>query len=383
MDPRGFVSQNAGRVIQTQGGFWAFVPNSLPPEITWTEALVSVLAEAERDLAKLAGRAANFSFPHLIIQPFIRNEAVISSRIEGTRASLTDLYTFEVAQLSFFEQSEDVREVYNYVRATDYGMERLKTLPFSLRLIREIHEKLMENVRGGALPPGEFRRSQNWIGPAGSTPASAPFVPPPVDEMYQALGDLENFLHTGLQLPALVRAGMIHYQFEAIHPFLDGNGRVGRLLVALLLCDWNLLPQPLLNLSTYIERHRQEYYDHLLAVSRQGAWEAWLRFFLRGVAEQARDSLYRMEHLQAIREQYQSVVATSRNRERMANVVDFLFSRPIFSIRQVALGLDMPVKTAQDYITALQKAGIVREITGYARNRIFQADEILKAVQGL
>jgi len=383
MDPREFVSQNAGRVIQTQGGFWAFVPNSLPPEITWTEALVSVLAEAERDLGKLAARAADFSFPHLIIQPFIRNEAVISSRIEGTRASLTDLYTFEVAQLSFFEQSDDVREVYNYVRATDYGMERLKTLPFSLRLIREIHEKLMENVRGGALTPGEFRRSQNWIGPAGSTPASAPFVPPPVDEMVQALGDLEKFLHTGLKIPALARAGMIHYQFEAIHPFLDGNGRVGRLLVALLLCDWKLLPQPLLNLSTYFERHRQEYYDHLLAVSRQGAWEAWLRFFLRGVAEQARDSLYRMEHLQAIREQYQSVVESSRNRERMANVVDFLFSRPIFSIRQVALGLDMPVKTAQDYITALQKAGIVREITGYARNRIFQVDEILKAIQGL
>ncbi len=383
MDPREFVSQNAGRAIQTQGGYWAFVPNPLPPEITWTEALVSVLAEAERDLAKLATRAADFSFPHLIIQPFIRNEAVISSRIEGTRASLTDLYTFEVAQLSFFEQNDDVREVYNYVRATDYGMERLKTLPFSLRLIREIHEKLMENVRGGALTPGEFRRSQNWIGPAGSTPANAPFVPPPVDEMVQALGDLEKLLHAGMQIPALARAGMIHYQFEAIHPFLDGNGRVGRLLVTLLLCDWKLLPQPLLNLSTYIERHRQEYYDHLLAVSKQGAWEAWLRFFLRGVAEQARDSLYRMEHLQAIRVQYQYVVESSRNRERMANVVDFLFSRPIFSVRQVALGLDMPIKTAQDYIAVLQKAGIVREITGYARNRIFQADEILKAVQGL
>jgi len=383
MDPREFVSQNAGRAIQTQSGYWAFVPNPLPPEITWTETLVSVLAEAERDLGKLAARAANFSFPHLIIQPFIRNEAVISSRIEGTRASLTDLFTFEVAQLSFFEHGDDVHEVFNYVRATDFGMERLKTLPFSLRLIREIHEKLMENVRGGALTPGEFRRSQNWIGPAGSTPANAPFVPPPVDEMHQALGDLEKFLHTGTQIPALARAGMIHYQFEAIHPFLDGNGRVGRLLIALLLCDWNLLPQPLLNLSTYIERHRQEYYDHLLAVSRQGAWEAWLRCFLRGVAEQARDSLYRMEHLQAIREQYQYLVESSRNRERMANVVDFLFSRPIFSVRQVAHGLDMPVKTVQDYITVLRNAGIVREITGYARNRIFQADEILKAVQGL
>ena len=282
--------------------------------------------------------------------------------------------------MSFFEQTDDVREVYNYVRATDYGLERLKTLPVSLHLIREIHEKLMENVRGGTLSPGEFRRSQNWIGPAGSSPSSALYVPPPVQEMRQALDALENFIHADTQIPPLARAGMIHYQFEAIHPFLDGNGRVGRLLVVLLLCEWGLLPQPLLNLSAYIEHYRQEYYDHLLAVSQQEAWETWLRFFLRGVSEQARDGLVRMERLQAVRIKYQSMVNIDRNPERMSAVVDFLFTRPILSVRQASDGLGIPFKTARNYIEKLVQGGQLREITGYARNRIYQADEIFKGL---
>jgi Fic family protein len=241
----------------------------------------------------------------------------------------------------------------------------------------------MENVRGETFTPGDFRRSQNWIEPAGCTPSSTPYVPPPVEEMHQALDALEKFIHANTQIPSLVRAGMIHYQFEAIHPFLDGNGRVGRLLVSLLLHEWRLLPQPLLNLSVFIERYRQEYYDHLLAVSQQGAWEAWLRFFLRGVSEQACDSLVRMERLQAIRIRYQSVVNMDRNPERMSTIIDFLFTRPIFSIRQASAGLGIPFKTMRDYIEKLVQGGLIREITGFARNRIYQADEILKAVQGI
>jgi Fic family protein len=192
---------------------------------------------------------------------------------------------------------------------------------------------------------------------------------------------LEKFIHADTQIPSLVRAGMIHYQFEAIHPFLDGNGRVGRLLIALLLCEWGLLSQPMLNLSAYIERYRQIYYDHLLGVSQQGAWETWLRFFLRGVSEQARQGVTRMETLQAIRLKYQPVVDADHKPVRMAAVVDFLFSRPIFSIRQAALALGIPFRTAENCIEKLVRAGILREITGYARNRIFQADEILKAIQ--
>jgi Fic family protein len=383
MDPKEYRSQDAGRAILAPAGFWAFLPNPLPPNITWSLPLVSALAQAERDLSQMAAQIRTFPFPRLILQPFIHNEAVISSRIEGTRASLVDLYRYETTQLSFLEPTGDVHEVYNYVRALNYGLERLDTLPVSLRLIRELHGKLMENVRGGTLTPGEFRRSQNWIGPVGSTPSTAPYVPPPVEEMHQALDALEKFIHTDTEIPPLVRNAMIHYQFEAIHPFLDGNGRVGRLLCVLLLCEWNLLPHPVLNLSSYIEHYRQEYYDSLLAVSQKGAWEAWLCFFLRGVSEQARDGVKRMERLQDIRKKYQAVIDSDRQPARMTAVVDFLFSRPILSVRQAADSLDIPFKTTQAYLAKLEQSGILREITGYARNRIFQADEILKAFQDL
>lgn len=380
MDRKAYRSEEAGKVVLTKLGYWAFIPNSLPPKISWSSSLVSILSEAERDLSQLSTLIRAFRFPSLLIQPFMRNEAVISSRIEGTHASLIDVYTYETAQLSFFERTDDVREVYNYVRAMNYGLERLKTLPVSLRLIRELHETLMEGVRGGSLTPGEFRQSQNWIGPVGSTPATAPYVPPPVEEMHQALDAFEKFIHTDTDIPPLIRAGMIHYQFEAIHPFLDGNGRVGRLLIVLLLCEWGLLSQPLLNLSVYIEHYRQEYYDLLLGVSQHGNWEAWLRFFLRGISEQARESVFRMERLQEIRAKYQPMVDQDRNSLRMAAVIDYLFSRPVLTVRQATDGLGIPFKTAQAYLSKLVQAGVLREITGFARNRIFQADEILRAV---
>ena len=382
MDPKAYQSEKSGKAVLTQLGYWAFIPNPLPPDISWSSSLVSILSEAERDLSRLSTLISAFPFPSLLIQPFMRNEAVISSRIEGTHASLIDVYAYETAQLSFFERTDDVREVHNYVRAMDYGLERLNTLPISLRMIRELHEKLMEGVRGGTLTPGEFRRSQNWIGPMGSTPSTAPYVPPPVEEMHQALDALEKFIHSDTDIPPLIRAAMIHYQFEAIHPFLDGNGRVGRLLMVLLLCEWGLLSQPLLNLSIYIEHYRQAYYDLLLGVSQKGDWEAWLRFFLRGVSEQARESVFRMERLQEIRAKYQPIVEQDRNSSRMAAMIDFLFSRPVLSVRQIADGLGIPFKTAQAFLLKLVQAGVLREITGYARNRIFQADEILRAIQG-
>jgi Fic family protein len=238
----------------------------------------------------------------------------------------------------------------------------------------------VQGVRGGNLTPGDFRRTQNWIGPAGSTIMTATYVPPPVDEMNRALSDLEKFIHTSTDIPALARAAMIHYQFEAIHPFLDGNGRVGRLLMALLLAEWNILSQPLLNLSVYFEWYRQEYYDHLLAISQRGNWEAWLRFFLRGVSAQSTDSLARMERLGAIRSKYQPLVEAEKNSERMAAVIDFLFGRPIFNAKQLAEGLEMPFKTSRQYIEKLVQAGILREITGFARNQIYRADEIFNAL---
>jgi Fic family protein len=380
MKPNDFRSLEAGQVVLTQKGYYAFIPAPLPRKINWTLPLVSALSEAERELSRLATLADAFPFPRLLMQAFIRREAVLSSRIEGTRATLAELYIYESAQLSFLESHDDVREVHNYVAALDYGLERLKRFPMSLRFIREIHEKLMQDVRGGNLTPGEFRRTQNWIGAAGSTLATTTYVPPPVDEMNLALSDLEKFIHTSTDIPTLARAAMIHYQFEAIHPFLDGNGRVGRLLMALLFAEWQILLQPLLNLSVYFERYRQEYYDHLLAVSQRGDWEAWLRFFLRGVTAQSQDSAARMERLKTIRARYQPIVAADKNSKRMGVVMDFLFGRPIFNAKQLAEGVDMPFKTARQYIEKLVQAGIVREVTGYARNQVYRADEVFTAL---
>ena len=380
MKPNEFRNPKVGRAIRTKTGYWAFIPTPLPPEIEWTTPLISALSDADRELSKLTTLAGNFPFPHLLTQPFMRREAVLSSRIEGTRASLVDLYNYESAQLSFLEPTDDVREVHNYVLALDYGLERLETLPVSLRLIREIHAKLMEGVRGGNLTPGKFRRTQNWIGPAGSTIETATYVPPPVDEMQNALSDLEKFIHADTEIPTLARAGMIHYQFEALHPFLDGNGRVGRLIIMLLFHEWNVLSQPLLNLSAYFERHRQEYYDHLLAVSQRGKWEEWLRFFLRGISLQAQDSVFRMTRLQGIRARYETLVQADRNSARMAAVIDFIFSRPILTIKQLETALDMPYMAAKRYVEKLVDADVLQETTGYARNRVFQANEIFEAL---
>ena len=380
MKPNEFRNSKVGKAIRTQTGYWAFIPAQLSPEIEWTTSLISALSDADRELSKLTTLAGNFPFPRLLTQPFMRREAVLSSRIEGTRASLADLYNYESAQLSFLEPTDDVREVHNYVLALDYGLERLETLPVSLRLIREIHAKLMEGVRGGNLTPGKFRKTQNWIGPAGSTIETATYVPPPVDEMQNALSDLEKFIHADTEIPTLARAGMIHYQFEAIHPFLDGNGRVGRLIIMLLFHEWNVLSQPLLNLSAYFEHYRQEYYDHLLAVSQHGKWEEWLRFFLRGISIQAQDSVFRMTRLQGIRTKYEVLVQADRNSDRMAAVIDFIFSRPILSIKQLETALDLPYMAAKRYIEKLVDANVLQETTGYARNRVFQANEIFEAL---
>ncbi|MBN2115989.1 MAG: Fic family protein [Anaerolineales bacterium] len=380
MKPNEFRNSEVGQVIRTKAGYWAFVPAPLPPTIDWSLHLVSALSEADRHLSALTTLAGNFPFPRLLTQPFIRREAVLSSRIEGTRASLADLYNYESAQLSFIEPNDDVREVHNYVRALDYGLDRLTALPVSLRLIREIHSKLMEGVRGGNLTPGKFRTTQNWIGPAGSTLETATYVPPPIDEMERALSDLEKFIHADTDIPALARAGMIHYQFEAIHPFLDGNGRIGRLIIMLLLHEWNILSQPLLNLSAYFEQYRQEYYAHVLAVSQRGKWDEWLRFFLHGISAQAQDSVHRMTRLQGIRTKYESLVQADRNSARMAAVIDYVFSRPILTVRQVEKDLDIPFMAATRYIEKLVSAGVLREVTGYARNRVFRASEIFRAL---
>ncbi len=306
MDVKAFQNSPSGRLIRTPADYWAYVPNPLPPDIQWTPGLVAALSEADRALGELAGLGRSLPNPHLLIRPFLHREAVLSSRIEGTRATLSDLYAYEAAQLRLFELPSDVHEVHNYVQALEYGLDRLRSLPLSLRLIREIHARLMEGVRGELQTPGEFRHSQNWIGSPGCTLNDANYVPPPVDEMHKALHALEGFLYAPSELPPLIRLGMIHYQFEAIHPFLDCNGRIGRLLMTLLLCAWDLLPEPLLNLSAYFEAHRQDYYNLLLDVSQIGTWQEWLSFFLQGVSVQSQDAVVRAQRLQTLRKDYRA-----------------------------------------------------------------------------
>lgn len=381
MNPEDFSTTSAGKVIRTPKGYWVFIPAPLPPELNWNSNLASRVGEAERALTELAWVGRNFPEPHIVVRSFIRQEAVMSSRIEGTHASLDDLYYYETDQSSFTDPA-DVREVRNYVIALDHGLSRLETLPVSLRLIRELHQHLMEDVRGGIWTPGEFRRTQNWIGPAGSTIETAPYVPPPVEEMTEALNQLELFIHASSDLPAIVRVGLIHYQFEAIHPFLDGNGRVGRLLITLLLCQWNLLPQPLLYLSNYIEKHRSEYYDRLLAVSRRGKWDEWLIFFLEGIRDQSNEAIRCIGALQALREKYHQLFSSNRDKVRLYMLIDFLLGHPIVTIRQVQEDLNLAgYKIAQRYIEKLQNAGILTEITGKSRNRVFRAYEIMKTLE--
>jgi Fic family protein len=381
MDPVKFQSSPSGKVLRMPQGYWAFLPDDLPPRLDFSAALVSALSTADRALGELKGLGGTLLNPHLLIRPLTHREAVLSSRIEGTRASLDDLFAYEAGQLSFLEPGSDAAEVHNYVRALEYGLERINTLPVSLRLICEVHAQLMQGVRGDIRTPGEFRRTQNWIGPPGSSLDTAAYIPPPAAEMRTALGALENFIHASSELPPLIRLGLIHYQFEALHPFLDGNGRVGRLLIALLLSVWELLPQPLLYLSAYFESNRPTYYDLLLAVSQRGAWEEWLLYFLEGVRQQSRDALNKVGRLQSLRKEYQSQIQSRRAPARLLRVVELLFAQPLLTTRQVELELGIPFAGAQRMIDQLIRSGMLREVTGRRRNRIYRADRILAILE--
>jgi len=381
MQPDHFTATAPGQAIRQPVGYWAFIPDPLPPTISWSSELIALLSAADRALGQLAGWGHTLPNPRLLTQLFIRREATLSSRIEGTRTSLTDLYTYDAVQLSLFEFPEDVQEVRNYVQALEHGLARLAELPVSLRLMRELHAQLLSGVRGDHWAPGEFRRSQNWIGPAGCTLSTAVFVPPPVEAMHTALDQLEKFIHAPSQLPPLVRLALIHYQFEVIHPFLDGNGRVGRLLISLLLADWRLLPQPLLYLSAYFEGNRPTYYERLLAISQRGEWEAWLIYFLEGVRSQADDGTHRIRRLQALQATYREQFQTARAAARLLQAVDLLFEQPIFTVTWLSDRLGVNYPTAQRYVQQLEKEGVVWEITGQARNRVYQAEAILQAIE--
>ncbi len=364
----------AGRYVTQPTGYRAFIPAALPPAppIEMTEKMVRLLTDAERDLGRLDGVATVLPNPNLFVAMYVRQEAVLSSQIEGTQSTLEDVLQFEL-DASGRELPKDVEEVVNYVQALNFGLERLQTLPLSLRLIREIHGQLMKGVRGGERTPGEFRRSQNWIGPAGCTLATATFVPPPEHEMQQSLGNFENFLHDHT-LPALIHCGLAHAQFETIHPFLDGNGRVGRLLVSFLLCERGILHRPLLYLSLFLKAHRTEYYDRLMAVRSNGDWEGWLQFFLRGVSAVSRSATDTARAILKLREDHRQLL-NDRLGGRAATgirLLDNLFEQPILSVAHAAQRLGLSFVTVNRLIEQLIGLGLLQEMTGYQRNRRFR-----------
>jgi Fic family protein len=311
--------------------------------------------------------------PDLFVFMYVRKEAVLSSQIEGTQSSLQDLLAAE-AQLFDEKMPRDVDEVVNYVQAMNYGLARLGKLPVSVRLIREIHAKLMQGVRGGKLKPGELRTSQNWIGPAGSTLATASFVPPPHHVVPEALGELENFLHGEDALPPLVKIALAHVQFETIHPFLDGNGRMGRLLITFLLTESGILHKPVLYLSHYFRQHRQAYYDHLQAVRTRGAWEEWLAFFLRGVVEVATEAADTARRIQLLREKHRAEITAKLGRAagNGHKVLQSLFDRPILAVNDVRKLTGTTYAAANTLVTKLVELGVLSEMTGYSRNRRFR-----------
>ncbi|HEX9734353.1 MAG TPA: Fic family protein, partial [Thermoanaerobaculia bacterium] len=370
--------QPHGRRVQCPGGYRAFVPDPLPPPIQWSAELAARLSEADRAIGRLAGEGRRLPNPHLLIRPFVRREAVLSSRIEGTQATLGELLAAE-AGAAVERSPEDLREVGNYVVALEHGVQRLHDLPLSLRLVRELHEVLMRGVRGDAATPGEFRRSQNWIGSPGGTPADATYVPPPADRLLECLGPWETFLHD-VSLPALVHAALVHSQFEAIHPFLDGNGRVGRLLITLLLVERGVLPTPLLFLSAFFEATREEYYARLLAVTEKGEWDEWLAYFLTGVAQQAMDALDRIRRIDDLLARWREPLAKAPSR-LPEQALELFTENPYWTVTKLAERLGVAFTTAQRTIDRLASEGIVELVSETRRNRVYRAPAILEILE--
>lgn len=377
MDASAYQAAGAGRVIRTAQGYNAFVPASLPPQLDYTPALVRLLSVADTALSELSGLGQVLPNPHLLIAPYLRREAVLSSRIEGTQTSLADLLADEAGQIPQAPAS-DIHEVRNYVMALEYGIGRLHELPLSLRLVRELHERLMQGVRGDRATPGEFRRSQNWIGPHGSTPANAPYVPPPPQEMQQALENWETFLHARDDLPDLIQCALMHEHFEAIHPFLDGNGRVGRLLITLFLIERGRLSQPLLYLSEFIERNRDDYYRGLQRIRTHGDWNGWLHYFLAGVQWSAQRAVRQARQLLALHADMRDKLTAQ---PRALPLVDILFENPYIDVNRIKARLGVSDPTARRLLGVLQGAGLIEETTGRAWGRQYLARGLLAAIE--
>jgi Fic family protein len=372
-------STRAGQLIRQPAQYQAFVPASLPPDppLQFDASLATVLAGAGTALGRLDGVAATLPNPELFVAMYVRREAVLSSQIEGTQSTLDDVIAFEV-DTDRGSLPVDIEEVVNYVSAMNYGLARLESLPLSLRLLREIHEKLMAGVRGGHKSPGEFRTTQNWIGVGPRGLADATFVPPPPEEMRAALGNLERFLHDRGGLDPLITCALAHAQFETIHPFLDGNGRMGRLLITFYLCHEQVLQRPVLYLSHYLKQHRSAYYDRLMAIRTDGDWEGWLRFFLTGVAEVAREAEQTARNIVALREAIRLKAQAAGMKASTFTLIDWLFEQPMITVNAAKERLGVSFTAANAMIADLTSMDLVSEVTGGRRNRMFRFDPYLE-----
>ncbi len=377
-----FTKKSPGTLVSAtgpSGAYLAYFPAPLPPKLQFPTEMASRLTNAALALGELKGMGEMLPSSHLVVKPFTRREAVSSSRIEGTVTNFPELLLYEVDSTGS-EMSEDRQEVLNYVRAMEFGLERLKTLPVSLRLMREVHERLMDGVRGENKTPGEFRERQNMIGRDGQSPADARFVPPPVLQMREALDQLERFIAYPSGLPVLIDIALIHYQFETIHPFLDGNGRLGRLLITLLLCERGCLSQPTLYLSDYFERHREDYVGLLLTVSRTGDWLAWIDFFLDAVAFQSKSAIIRCNELVSLWRSYRERFQVTGYTSNLLAVVDLLFENPVVTIGSVEKALGVTFHTARNTIEKLVAEEVLKEVTGRTKGRVYVSSEILKTL---
>lgn len=378
------ASSRAGNYVRQPGGYRAFVPAPFPPaDLRLDLELQALLSEADLALGRLDGAVNVVPDPDFFVLMYVRREAVLSSQIEGTQASLMDVLEFE-AELERAEQRLDIEEIINHVAAMNHGLERLSQIPLARRLICEVHAVLMRDVRGGEphKTPGEFRRSQNWIG--GGSPATARFVPPPPELVDDTFAELERFLHDPEPMPPIVKAALAHAHFETIHPFLDGNGRMGRLLITFWLVNRGVLRKPLLYPSLYFKEHRDEYVARLQAIRDDGAWEQWVAFFVDGIAQAAREATERAIEILALRERDRdriSVALGGRTSNGLA-LLNQLFSQPVVSAKLVELRLGVSQPTASGLVNDITRIGILHELTGKKRNRLFAYREYLNLFPG-
>jgi Fic family protein len=378
----------AGTYIAQPQDYRAFIPNPLPPkpQLTLDKDIIETLSKADTAIGRLSGISEALPNPDLFVAMYVRKEAVLSSQIEGTESSLEDVLEYE-SENKLKTLPNDVVEVVNYVKAMNYGLSRISELPLSLRLIKEIHSELMQGARGQDKTPGEFRKSQNWIGPKGCTLNKARFVPPPPHEMMQSLGALEKYMHSQFDYPLLIECGLIHFQFETIHPFLDGNGRIGRLLITFFLCHKEILKKPLLYLSYYFKQNRTEYYDELTKARENGDFESWIKFFLEGVASVAEEACKASNKIINLKNKDKNkIIENYKETSKVSIFHEKLFDKPIVSIKDISKIMNTTFPTADDICKKLVILDILKEVTGKERNKLFaykQYLDILKKESGV